>query len=240
MKRDLTKNILKGILLIIYLWLINTFIAFVPFSRESNTRLIIITWILIDSAFIYYLNKKKYINRIVIVSAIIFLLAVIGFYFLPINSNFTKEAINLNNQLSQEHQNKYDYAKALFFELEKKYTSPIRQYLLEPWKVVLIKDFKYFWNLKEGSYVDSNIQGRMYRKLLLESKRFSQEEVEIHQSFCTNSPHLLVKIKHPDRETIWADFWAVDNFPRKEVEQKYEFGLRTIRPCDALIGKSYL
>ena len=131
------------------------------------------------------------------------------------------------------------YAKELFFAVEEKYTSPIRQYLIEPWKVLLIKDFEYFWNLEKGEYVDSNIQGRIYRKLLFVSGRFSKDEVTIHQSFCSNSPHLLVKIYHPEREDIWADFWAVDNFPGVESNKTYEFGMRTIRPCDDLIGIGY-
>lgn len=160
-------------------------------------------------------------------------------YFLPLNSNIPQEAIELNNQISQQNQNKYDYAKDLFFAIEKKYTSPIRQYLLEPWKVFLIKDFAYFWNQKEGIYADSNVQGRIYRKLLLKSERFSEDEVKIHQSFYSNSPHLLVSISHPERELIWTDFWAVDNFPGVESNETYEFGMRTKRPCNKLIGKEF-
>jgi len=230
---------LKGIGLVVAIWIINTFIAFIPFSAESNAIHVIITWLIADFIFIFILVKTKQLDWWVIIPALTFVGVLIGLYFVPINSNIPQNAIELNNLLSEKNENKYDYAKELFFAVEEKYSSPIRQYVLEPWKVFLIKDFEYFWNLEKGKYADSSIQGRMYRKLLLASGRFSKEEVIIHQSWCRNSPHLLIKITHPEREDIWADFWAVDNFPRAEVNKTYEFGLRTIRPCDDLIGTGY-
>lgn len=231
-------NKLKGILLVIIIWIINTFIAFVPFSTQSNTRIIILTWFIVDLIFIFILYKQKFFNKTIVITALIFTSIMISFYFLPLGPDIPSEAIELNDQLSQQNIDRYDYAKDLFFELEKKYTSPIRQYLLEPWNVFIIKNFEYFWEMEEGSYADSNIQGRMYRKLLLDSERFSKDEVKMHQSFCSNSPHLLINIYHPEKE-IWADFWAVDNFPRFESNQTYEFGMRTIRPCNQLIGEKF-
>ena len=242
MKKEAKKtllDILKGVLLFIALWLINTFIAFIPFSVQSNTRHILLTWLIIDVALIIYIYKRKFFNKTVVISFFAFFLLLVISYFLPLNTNFTQESLDLNKQLSEKHENKYNYAKELFFAIEKKYTSPIRQYLLEPWKVFIIKDFTYFWNLEKGAYADSNIQGRIYQNLLFESGRFTKEEVTIHQSFCSNSPHLLVKISHPEREPIWTDFWAVDNFPGRESNRSYEFGLRTIRPCKELIGTGY-
>ncbi|MBD3354496.1 hypothetical protein GF361_00760 [Candidatus Woesearchaeota archaeon] len=239
--KKLLLDILKGVLLVVVIWYIDTFIAFVPFSRQSNTRHILMTWFIVDTVFVSLLVRFKKINWRVGASSLGFIFLLVGMYFLPINSNIPQNALMINNNLSEQYsENKYDYAKALFFEVEKKYTSPIRQYLLEPWKVFIIKDFEYFWNQPDDSYADSNIQGRIYRKLLLKSGRFTSEEVIIHQSFCSNSPHLLVKINYPERGTpIWADLWAVDNFPGVESNKTYEFGMRTIRPCDDLIGKGY-
>lgn len=239
-KKRLLLDVLKGIILVILIWYIDTFIAFVPFSRQSNTRHILATWFIVDIIFVSLLVRFKKVNWRVGVSALGFVLLLSGMYFLPINSNIPQDVLKMNEEISSQYENKYDYAKELFFEVEKKYTSPIRQYLLEPWKVFIIKDFEYFWNQPKGSYADSNIQGRIYRKLLLESGRFTSEEVTIHQSFCSNSPHLLVRIEHPERDKpIWTDFWAVDNFPGVESNKTYEFGMRTIRPCDDLIGKGY-
>ena len=232
-------NILKGVILIVIIWVINAFIAFIPFSRQSNTKHILLTWFLVDVALIAFLNKKKYFNKTVVISAIAFILLVIASYFIPLNNNIPQDALQLNAEISAKHEDKYDYAKELFYAVERKYDSPIRQYLLEPWKVFIIRDFAYFWNA-EGEYVDSSIQGRMYRELLLQSGRFTEDEVLIHQSFCSNSPHLIIKIISPEREEpIWADLWAVDNFPRKGIEEKYEFGMRTKRPCDFLTGAPY-
>ena len=239
-KRDIFLNISKGVAVVLILWAVNTFIAFVIFSVESNTILIILIWLIVDIILIFILYRIKYFNTTVTIFAFIFIGILVSAYFLPINSNIPQDAIKLNNSLSQENENKYDYAMDLFFSIEDKYTSPIRQYLLEPWKVFVIKDFEYFWNLERGEYADSNIQGRIYRKLLLESQRFSAEEVLIHQSFCSNSPHVLVRISHPEREDIWVDFWAVDNFPGVESDETYQFGMRTIRPCDKLTGVGYI
>ena len=238
-KKEILITSLKGLLIVVALWIINAFIAFVPFSVESNTRLIILTWFIVDFAFVFALVKLKKINRWVAIPALLFFGLLVALYFVPINSNIPADAMEINNKISQENTNKYDYAKNLFFAVEKKYKSPIRQYLLEPWKVLFLKDFEYFWNLEEGSYADSSIQGRIYRNLLLESGRFSKEEVAIHQSFCSNSPHLLIKIIHPEKGDVWADFWAVDNFPGVESNKTYQFGMRTIRPCDDLIGSGY-
>lgn len=237
--KEISFSILKGILLIVLIWVIDTFIAFVPFSRQSNTRLIILTWVVIDVVLIYALVKINQINKIVTISAITFTALLVALYFAPVNSNFSQDALELNKRISEKNANKYDYAKELFFEVEKKYAAPIRQYLLEPWKVFFIRDFAYYWNLDEGEYADSSIQGQMYRNLLLQSGRFTKEEITTHQGFCSNSPHLLVRITHPDREDIWADFWAVDNFPGVESNETYEFGMRAIRPCDEIIGEGY-
>lgn len=233
-------SIAKGVFLVVVLWVVNTFIAFVPFSVQSDTRYILITWAIVDVLLIGLLIKYKKLDRIAGISAVGFVLLVAGAYFLPLNDNFTPEALELNQRVSDANDDKYDYAKELFFEFEKKYTSPVRQYLLEPWRVFLIKDFAYFWNLEEGEYADSSVQGRMYRKLLLQSGRFTTDEVTLHQSFCSNSPHMLVRIEHPDREEIWADLWAVDNFPgTDERDETYEFGRRTVRPCNKLVGAPY-
>jgi len=232
-------SIMRGVLLILLIWAVDVFIAFVPFSIESNTRYIILTWLVIDILIIFSLKKANYFDKTTTIISITIIFLLILSYFIPINSNIPQEAIELNNQISKKYENKYDYAKALFFAVEEKYGAPIRQYLLEPGKVVLIKDFAYFWNLPEGDYVDSSVQAQIYQKLLLQSSRFKKEELPIRQGFCSNSPHAAVKIIHPDREVIYADFWAVDNFPGVNSNRTYEFGLVTIPPCEELIGKPY-
>ncbi len=244
MNRKKVKKILittlKGVGLVTAFWIINTFIAFVPFSVKSNPEAVIMTWLVVDFAFIFSLVRLKQVDRWTAIPALIFIgLLAILYLWVPLNSNIPANAIKINSEISQKNANKYDYAKELFFAVEKKYSTPVREYLLEPWKVFFIRDFAYFWNLREGAYADSNIQGRIYRALLLESGRFSEDEVVIHQSFCSNSPHLLIKLTHPEKGEMWADFWAVDNFPGAESNKTYEFGMRTITPCNDLIGQGY-
>lgn len=236
----LIKSISKGVGLVILIWITNTFIAFVPFSVESNTKHILITWGVVDLLLISSLVYYRKLDRVAGISAVVFVLLIVGSYFLPLNDNIPLSAIQINQQLSVQEEDKYDYARNLFFEVEKKYTSPVRQYLLEPWKVFVIKDFAYFWTLEDGGYADSSVQGRVYRKLLLNSGRFTEDEVFLHQSFCSNSPHLIVGIIQPGRDVIWADLWAVDNFPGSDGrDETYQFGQRTVRPCNKLSGEPY-
>ena len=138
--------------------------------------------------------------------------------------------------ISNKNDNKYDYAKELFYEIEKNWDSPIRQYLLEPHKIFFIRDFNYFWNVK--GYVDSKIQAQIYQRLLIDSKRFDGNEVILKQKWCVNSPHGMIIIKHSEQD-IYADFWAVDGFPRPGIPEEYNFGQYAVKPCNKLEGEPY-
>jgi len=231
-------NLIKGILLIAILWIVNTFIAFVIFKPiDEHTKIINNFWIITDIVIYVSLYKFKHINWQVNLFALLTIFLLILLYFVPINNNLPLEAIELNNNISNKHDNKYEYAKELFYEIEKKWNSPIRQYLIEPHKIFFIRDFKYFWNTK--GYVDSDKQSQIYKKLLLNSKRFNKQEVIKKQKWCTNSPHGIVIIKHPEKD-IYADFWAVDGFPRPSIDEEYEFGMYAAKPCNRLEGEGFV
>lgn len=224
---------LKGIALFVFLWALNAFIAFVIFNRETDVSRVLPSWFAADaSVYALLLLRFNFINRFVNAGFIFTMLVLVVLYLLPANNNFPKDALVLNAQLNEAHENKYNYAEALFFEVEKRWTSPVRQYLLEPHKVFFIKDAAYFWNLSQGSYVDSNVQAHLYRNLLLRSVRFAPDEVRVLQHFCTNSPHGVVVFKK-NSEKIYADLWAVDNF------EEYRFGQYTKTPCDTLSGQGF-
>tara|TARA_Y100000310_G_scaffold338983_1_gene430206 strand:+ start:2751 stop:3461 length:711 start_codon:yes stop_codon:yes gene_type:complete len=230
-------NLGKGILLIASLWLINTFIAFAIFDPiDEHTKIINISWLITDVMIISLLIKSKKINWMVNLSAVLTIFALVGLYLLPINNNISPATKEINNDISNRNEDRYQYAKELFYEIEKKWSSPIRQYLLEPHKIFFIRDFDYFWNA-EG-YVDSKIQAQLYQRLLIDSKRFDNTEVTLEQKWCVNSPHGMVVLKTPDRE-IYADFWAVDSFPRPGIPEEYHFGQYTARPCNRLEGLAY-
>lgn len=225
-------GIAKGIGLIVLFWIINIFIAFVIFDRETGIWLILPSWFAADAVVYVWLLYTGHINRFVNLGAFAFLALLAGLYLLPVNANFPDTAVTRNNRISSQYEDTYAYAEALFLAVEKRWTSPVRQYLLEPHKVFFIKDARYFWNLPEGVYVDSNVQAHLYRNLLLESGRFSPQEIRVEQHFCTNSPHGVVVLQK-DTRRYYADLWAVDNF------ENYQFGQYTSAPCDVLSGKPY-
>jgi len=236
--KALLLNIFKGIALIVVLWAINTFIAFVIFTpTDEHTKIINITWLITDIALYIFLVKLKFINWQVNVFAILTVLTLVLLYmFAPVNRNIPEEAISLNDELSSGHRDAYEYAEELFYEVEKKWGSPIRQYLLEPHKIFFIRDFEVLWN--EEGYVDSSLQAQIYRRLLLASGRFGEEEVIVKQKWCVNSPHGVTVIHHPKKD-IYADLWAVDNFPREGIDEEYQFGKYAVRPCDVLAGEGF-
>jgi hypothetical protein len=235
--KKLATNLLKGVLLIVVLWAINVFIAFVIFKPiDSHTKIINISWLITDIAIYALLVKLKQINWQVNLFALLTIILLIGLYLVPINNNIYPETREINNIISDKNDNKYDYAKDLFYEIEKNWDSPTRQYLLEPHKIFFIRDFNYFWNVK--GYVDSKIQAQIYQRLLIDSKRFNDNEVILKQKWCVNSPHGMIIIKHSEQD-IYADFWAVDNFPRPGITEEYFFGQYTARPCDILTGEPF-
>jgi len=224
-------SFIKGILFVSLIWIMNTFIAFGIFGPESNTQLVISSWVIALILLSLYLIKIKYLNRMAIISSIGVVIILIFLYNIPVNDNLPTDASELNKEISNRNIDRYGYALELFLEVEKKWTGPTRQYLLEPQKVFFIKDASFFWNLEDGSYVPSNIQADIYRNLLIQ-ERFDEEEIEFRTDFCSNSPHGFIKIDHPTQE-IFADLWAVDNF------EEYKFGQFSPPPCDELTGEEF-
>ena len=222
------KNILKGAGLILMIYMINLFIAFVIFSpSDSHTRSIIMAWVMADIALLFFLARIKYTSKQVWISAGGIILIFIIAYFLPLHDGIPHPARELNRELSEGNLDRYDYAEELFFEIEKKYEITNRQYLLEPHKVFFIRDFMYYWNLPEGEYADSNIQAEMYYKLLTTSGRFAEDEVKfVKWNFCINSPHTLVVFENG----LIADFFAVDR--AESINKIYEFGMYSPWPCE--------
>jgi hypothetical protein len=222
-------SLIKGIGLVVIFWIVNTFIAFSIFNRDTKVQFVIMSWIIADILIFNFLKKLKFADTKSNITAMFTLAVLIMLYLAPINSNFPQEALDLNEQISRESSDKYNYAKELFYITGDKWTGPTREYLLQPDVVFLRKDATFFWNV-EG-YVPSNIQAQMYRNLLLESGRFTEEEIEFKQQFCTNSPHGYNLFILDSDQVFYSDHWAVDHF------EEYEFGQVTFAPCDELTGE---
>lgn len=222
------RDILKGIFLVVGIWIMNAIIAFVFFSPTVlDTPKILITWAIADVGLLLLLTIPRFYTKTVILSSVGFIAILVGLYFVPITSSIPSSATELNELISEQNPDRLDYAELLFYKVEEKWTIPIRQYLLEPHKPFFIKSFAYHWNLPMGAYTDSNIQSQIYFQLLLESGRFTEDDVRIKNSFCTNSFHPYVIIVDNGDE-IFADFFAVDNF------EEYQFGQFAPYPCDEL------
>lgn len=230
--RYILTSIAGGIGLLVVLWILNTAIAFGIFDHETDIWFVLPTWLAADAALIAALWSYGYLNRYVGLGFVIAVLALAMLYLTPVNSNFPERAHTINERMRVAPEGRYAYAEALFWELEKRWDAPVRQYLLEPHKVFFIKDAAYFWNLPDGSYVDSNVQAHLYRNLLLASDRFQEDEVWVEQHFCTNSPHGVVVLEEEGKK-FYADFWAVDEFPN------YKFGQYSASPCDVLSGNAW-
>lgn len=199
------------------------------FARDANGVLVLVVFLPIVIATGLGLWRFRLIRPLTLVFfALSFPLAA-GLFLIPINNNIPAEARALNERLAADHENRMDYAKALFDVLAERWSAPLRQYLLEPHKVFLIKDFAYFW-VREGEYVDSSVQAQMYRRMLLASGRFTPDEVEVQLRGCGLSPHAFAALQI-DGETVYADLWAAQNIP------EYEFGMYTAAPCNELHGQ---
>lgn len=235
-EQSLAIEIAKGFGIVILFWVTFTFFAFIVFSRASeHTNYILISTTTIFFLISSYLIWKKYLGYKSWISALSIIVLLILMFLVPLGKNIPLEAQEFNENISQRHEDRYDYAEDLFFNLKDKWTSPVRQYLLEPHKNFIMKDFGYFWE-RQGEYADSNTQAQIYKRLLTDSSRFSDDEVFLRRTGCGNSPHgyiAIVNPNHPGGE-IYADLWAADYFG-----EEYEFGMYTRVPCNYLLGEPF-
>jgi hypothetical protein len=218
----------KGFALFWGAFFLLSFIAFVPFSRESSAYLILAVWAAILAILVWLLWRQRLVGWMTLGFSLLTFVVTASLFFVPVNDNIPAEARALNRDIAAEHDNRYAYAEALFFALTERWTTPTRQYLLEPHKVLFKRDFAYFWE-RPGEYVDSNLQAQIYKRLLLDSGRFADEELWLERYHCINSPHTVLAIQGDDR-IVHADLWAADHF------DDYRFGMFTAVPCTELYG----
>lgn len=201
------------------------------FARDSSSVLVLAVFFAGVLAIGSALWRVGFIRRLTLVFYGLSFPVAAGLFLIPINNNIPADARAFNDRLVAQHEERLDYARALFDILVERWSAPLRQYLLEPHKVFLIKDFRYFWS-SEGGYVDSNAQAQMYRRLLIASGRFLPDEVELALLGCGLSPHAFVAL-HLGSQPIYADLWAADNVPG------YEFGMYAAAPCHELRGEPF-
>jgi hypothetical protein len=222
-------RILTGFFLLPLFWCLFAFFAFVPFNRKTPAQRILSVTGTFFAGLLLLLWRRRLISFDSPIYAALFLGLMMALYRIPLRGNLPAEVLAVNREISEAHRDRYEYARELFHMLTRRFTSPTREYLLEPQKIFLIKSASYFW--KSRGYVPSHLQAQLYRRLLLASGRFRESEVVYETGRCYNSPHGYVVIRHPDR-AIYADLWAAENF------DTYQFGQLVEMPsCESLSVK---
>jgi hypothetical protein len=220
------QKMLIGPALVLLFWFLFAFMAFVPFDRETPAALILAVAFGVFLAILGLLIWKRGVDLETGGYALLFILLLIGLYMIPLQDDLSRESVELNERISAQHEDRYEYARELMWEINDLFTGPTREYLLQPLRIFVIKSATYYWETQ--GYVPSHLQAQLYRHLLLASGRFTEEEVEYRTGRCFNSPHGYVAIRHPER-TIYADLWAAENF------DEYRFGQVVDMPsCDGL------
>jgi hypothetical protein len=217
---------LIGSALLPLFWILFAFFAFVPFDRKTPAKRILAYTGASFVALLTLLHRRGLLDLQSSAYLAPSFGLMIALYSIPLGGEIPPEAAELNETISARAPDRYRYAHALFDHMSQLFTSPTREYLLQPHKIFLIKSFAYYW--KHRGYVPSHVQAQMYRRLLLASNLFSEQEVVYETSRCFNSPHGYVMIRHPARP-IYADLWAAQNF------DEYKFGQLVEMPsCDTL------
>ncbi len=223
------RKMLIGFFLLPLFWCLFAFFAFVPFNRRTPAQRILSVTGGVFASLLLLLHRRRLIGLESGIYATLFFGLMIALYSIPLRGDLPAEAVALNRKISEANEDRYEYARELFHVIARRFTSPTREYLLEPHKIFLIKSASHFW--KTLGYVPSHLQAQLYRKLLLANGRFSEGEVVYETGRCYNSPHGYVVIRHPDR-AIYADLWAAENF------DTYRFGQLVEMPsCETLSVK---
>jgi hypothetical protein len=218
------QKMLIGPGLVALFWFLFAFFAFVPFSRETPAILILSIAGAVFLAALAFLVFRRLVDLETGLYSLLFLGVLVGLYAIPLRDDLHPEAIEASQQISSTHEDRYEYARELFWEVVGRFTGPTREYLLQPQRIFLHKSSRYFW--ETGGYMPSHLQAQLYRHLLLDSGRFSREEVLYETGRCFNSPHGYVVILHPERR-IYGDLWAAANI------DEYRFGQVVQMPsCD--------
>jgi hypothetical protein len=224
------QKLAAGVALVALFWLLAAVVAFVPFDRDSSALYIIATTLALFALIVGALAYWRWVDLETGVYSLLAVAGLVGLYMVPLRSELPPEALAMNRKISAEHEDRYEYARTLFWQVARTFTGPTREYLLQPLRIFVIKSPTYFWETR--GYMPSHLQAQLYRTMLLASERFEADEVQYRTGRCFNSPHGFVEIAHPQR-TIYADLWAAINF------DEYRFGQVVDMPsCDGIAGGS--
>lgn len=219
-----------GFALIGWLWLLMSFVAFVPFDRDSPALTIVSTTLVLFALSVTVLVRMRRVDWETAAYAALGLVLLVGLYSRPLRDDLPADAIAIVERHSEMHEDRYAFARELFWDTSGRFTGPTREYLLQPQRIFLFRSATYYW--QTAGYVPSHLLAQLYRHMLVVSGRFQPEEVVYRTGRCFNSPHGYVEISHPDRE-LMADLWAAQQF------DEYQFGQVVDMPsCDGITAEA--
>ena len=135
------------------------------------------------------------------------LIAIFIIYLSPLWGEIPDDMIEKAKEIDKMSKDKLELTRNIYFFVNNSYTSELRQYLKEPNKV-LMKDTTTIWGLR-GSYMPSNAQNEIFRRMLILTGKFKESEFIYHQSFCQISPHEYYELKI-ENQTYFIDLWGED------------------------------
>jgi hypothetical protein len=223
-------KIAVGAGLILWLWLLAAVLGFAVFDRDSGGLVVVGSALALFALSAGLLAWRRRLDWETGVYAVLTVGLLVALYNVPLRDDLPPEAVELAEDYSARHDDRYEFARALFWDISGRFTGPTREYLLQPQRIFLLKSATYYW--ETAGYVPSHLQSQLYRHLLIASGRFAPDEVKFRTGRCFNSPHGFLEITHPARE-LYADLWAAQNI------DDYEFGQVVDMPsCDGLAAES--
>ncbi len=221
---------LAGIGLLVGLWVLTAVSGFVLFDRDTSAQLVVSVALAAFAAAVTVLVWMQRVGWVEAGWALATLALLVVMYSIPLRDDLPDDALERIEVFSARHEDQYAFARELFWENAGRFTSPTREYLLQPQRVFLHRSARYFWET-EG-YMPSHLQTQLYRLMLIASGRFDADELVLRTGRCFNSPHGYLQIKHPAHE-LFADLWAAQTF------EEYRFGQVVDMPsCDGIATSS--
>ena len=140
---------------------------------------------------------------------IIVFIALMGITNISLKGEIPQDITQISQDLKDKSKTKLELAKEVYMFINQSYTSPIRQYLKEPEKVI-ITSVNDAWGAK-GGYAPSHIQNQMAKIMLLETGKFQESDFRIEQGWCEISPHSILFVRINESTEIAIDTWFADN-----------------------------
>ena len=170
----------------------------------------------------------KYLNWIygIIILASILIMFLL-FLRMPLTGEVPQEMIDKADELKKISKTKMELARNTYDFVDKKFNSPVRQYLKEPNKVFMKNRGKIF--ALEDEYIPSNTQNQLFKELLILTGEFNEDDFTFVQARCYLLPRYTPHeywILDIDGKEVFIDLWFEDHTTLETA-----FGCYASPPC---------